>query len=292
MDADLIDLLDRTSIDPHEPVDTRRLREAARRRTGIRRSATAAGVVIAAIAVVPTGIDLFDRVTAGLQDAVVIVEHPGQPVSFDVRLREPGQWTVPTSQTEAEALRDGVPVAMALVPTEVRVPDRGPSLAAGDGLTWKLGPGGRSIAALTPDCGGGQLCGNQYSEFMLVDGNGEIVLAHGLPHIAGTGSFHVTDAGDLVGYSEPTGTSGDTIAYRFGTTPGDRTVVVYPAGGSPFLPGQDTRWPLSTEGEPLVLPDGWQVLPEGTPIPDVLVPGRGADGDGDEMEGLLKGLSS
>lgn len=291
MDRDLTELLDRTSISPHEPVDPEQLRATATHRARARGATVVAGVSILAVAVVPAGIGLLDGIRGGTQDVAVVVDQPQQAVSFDVRLREPDRWTVPASQTTTEALRDGVPAAMALVPAEVRVPTGGPSLPAGNGLTWRFGPGAGSLARLTPDCGGGELCSGQYSEVLLVDGDGQIVLAHALPRVTGGGGFHTTADGHLVGHVQPSDSSGDTIAYRFGTTPGDRDVLVYPAGGSPFLPGESSRWPLAGDGQPIVLPDGWQVLPRNTTPPDALVPGSQDEIRGHLLEDLLNEAS-
>lgn len=201
-------------------------------------------------------------------DVAVIVDQPEERISFDVRLYEPDQWTTEASQTVTEARRDGVPDAMAFVPTERRVAEVGPVLSAAPRLSWHLGPRSLSLGRLAPDCGNGDLCAGQYQEVVLVDDDtGEIVLAHALPLASGGGRFSVNAEGDLTGVALTLGEPRDTIVYRFGTSPGDREVIVYPAAGSPFLGGNRDGSPLAAPGRTVVLPEGWTVMPVGTPVP-------------------------
>ena len=294
MDAEMTALLQRTSARPSTPVEPATLRATASRRTTGRQVATGLAGLLVAAALLPA---VITGLGTGGSDVAVVVEPRPDPISFDVRLRHPDRWTEPASQTEAEARRDAVPVSMARVPTEVRVPDPGASVPARDGLRWVHGPGDGVLANLSPGCGSGELCAPYYSEFLLVDEEGQIILAHALPAGAGAGSWGSASdgSGDLIGWFGPTLHSdgsprgrgeGDVIVFRFGTSPGDREVLVYPGSDSPFL--EEGLSLLSPDDEPLALPGGWTVLPPESALPRAADPGRtGGVIATDELEELL-----
>lgn len=291
MDADITQLLQRTSITPYDPIDPTKVRVAARRRTRRGQAAGVAATTLMVAAAVPLGAQLLDQ--PRMAEPIVEPAPAGQRVSFDVVLHQPDEWTQPASQTEAEALRDGVPPNVIRIPTHVRVPDQGPSIDLEDGHTWLQGFGGtsaeRGLARLTPDCGGGELCDGQYMEFLLVDQSGEIVLAHPFPLVTAGGGFGTsTDgSGALVGSFGETAEA-DVVVFRIGTTPGDRQVLVWPTEGSPFVPDSSTSPALSAEGEDLQLPAGWQVFPVGTALPDGLAPGTDNSISSSDLEALLQ----
>lgn len=292
MDAEMTALLQRTSARPSTPVEPSALRAAASRRTSVRRVATGLGGLLVAVALVPAAL-----IGLGAEDSdvAVIVEPASDPISFDVRLRHPDRWIEPASQTEAEARRDAVPVSLARVPTEIRVPDPGPTVPARDGLRWVLGPGEGALAEFGSGCHNGELCAPHYREFLLVDEDGQIILAHALPGELGAGTWDAASdgSGDLIGWFGPTLHSdgslqneGDVLVFRFGTVPGEREVLVYPGNDSPFV--EEGLSLLSPDGEPPGLPGGWAVMSPEAPLPRAADPGRNAGSiDTEELEELL-----
>lgn len=196
-------------------------------------------------------------------------------IGFDVRLRRtlsgPGD---PPGQTLDEVRRDQVPTALARVPTDRRV-SVGPTLRSGTGR-WVQGFTSSLLEPLAPDCTGPDLCAGQYAEAVLLDADGDIVLAHALPGLTGRGTLGVDADGHLVGVGltmhDDDPRQGDRVVYRLGTTPGDRTVVVLPGEDSFFLPHDE---PVATRGvlSPDALPDGWIVAPRGTQPPAWLTSG-------------------
>lgn len=275
MDRDIVELLERTSTTPQQDVDPAALRQIAQRRRSRRGFVAATSVVGIALLALPVIGGLPSEPTL---DVTVADPNPGATdaggLSFDVALFEPEDWTTPTSQTIEEAIRDGVPPRMANVPTEVRIDVADPD-TPGDWPRWSVNPTSNALASSEGrSCGGGVLCNQFYGEALLVDEGGDIVLAHAMPSLGnGSGNgYEPSDGSDDVilafeyvdvATDEPTG----VILMRFGTTPGDRDVLIYPADASSL--SSDRPWALAPPGRPLVLPDGWTVMAPGTEPPAV-----------------------
>lgn len=225
----------------------------------------------------PTDVPTIEEV-----EGVEEVEGPAtgemsRDLGFDVRLRASiADADGPPSQTAAAARRDQVPTRLAALPTERRVAS-GPSLPGDGDRRWQFGSSSVLLEPMAPDCTGPALCAGQYTEALLVDSSGEVVVAHALPGPADWTVGSSLDDGALVAVAGPSELTGDVLAYRLGTTPGDRTVIVFPGADSFYLPHDDPT-PLRGVLRPEDLPDGWVVADPDREPPSWARPGAATFG--------------